>query len=180
MSDEAKQTQPTEVEELIDALATQRGFLRQTVQGISDEQARERTTVSELTLGGLIKHVAFIEADWADFMVNGAKPPVDWEAIDWSNPPEQATAFMASHVMGDEETLAGLLEEYERVQQATEDLLRTLPLDQSHRLPETPWFPPDANWSVRRVAAHVLAETAQHSGHADILREALDGQKTMG
>ena len=58
---------------------------------------------------------------------------------------------------------------------------RTLPdLDASHPLPEAPWFPPGARRSARRVFLHIIAETAQHAGHADILRESIDGQKTMG
>ena len=63
----------------------------------------------------------------------------------------------------------------------TDELIGTLPdLDAAHRLPEAPWFPPDATWSVRRVVLHIIAETSQHAGHADIIREALDGAKTMG
>jgi hypothetical protein len=50
----------------------------------------------------------------------------------------------------------------------------------SHPLPIAPWFEPGARWSVRRVLLHIIAETAQHAGHADILRESLDGSKTMG
>jgi hypothetical protein len=53
-------------------------------------------------------------------------------------------------------------------------------LDTSQPLPEAPWFPPGTKWSARRVLLHILAETAQHAGHADIIREALDGAKTMG
>jgi hypothetical protein len=57
----------------------------------------------------------------------------------------------------------------------------TLPdLDVSHPLPAAPWFPPGARRSARRVFLHIIAETAQHAGHADILRESIDGQKTMG
>ena len=63
---------------------------------------------------------------------------------------------------------------------ATAELLRSADLDQSHPLPEAPWFEPGASWSVRRVAVHMIAEIAQHAGHADIIREAIDGQKTMG
>ena len=51
------------------------------------------------------------------------------------------------------------------------------------RLPSSaaaPWFPPGARWSARRVLLHIIAETAQHAGHADIIRESLDGAKTMG
>jgi hypothetical protein len=73
-----------------------------------------------------------------------------------------------------------LLDVYEQVAGRTDDLVRTLPdLDLSHPLPEAPWFAPGARWSARRVLLHVIAETAQHAGHADILRESLDGAKTM-
>ncbi|MGH3925588.1 MAG: DUF664 domain-containing protein, partial [Pseudonocardiaceae bacterium] len=79
------------------------------------------------------------------------------------------------------ETLAGLLEEYEQVARRTDELVTALPdLDLSHPLPEAPWFEPGARWSARRVLLHVIAETAQHAGHADIIRESLDGAKTMG
>jgi len=53
-------------------------------------------------------------------------------------------------------------------------------LDASQPLPDAPWFEPGARWSARRVFLHVIAETAQHAGHADIIRESLDGAKTMG
>ena len=59
--------------------------------------------------------------------------------------------------------------------------MATLPdLDADHPLPDAPWFEAGARWSARRVLLHVLAETAQHAGHADIIRESLDGAKTMG
>jgi hypothetical protein len=67
------------------------------------------------------------------------------------------------------------------VAQRTDDLIRFLPdLDASHPLPEAPWFEKGASWSARRVLLHVIAETAQHAGHADIIRESLDGAKSMG
>ena len=78
------------------------------------------------------------------------------------------------------ETLEGALAEYEEVAARTDELVRTLDLDTSFPLPEAPWFPPGAQRSVRRTFLHIAAETAQHAGHADILRESLDGQKTMG
>ena len=53
-------------------------------------------------------------------------------------------------------------------------------LDGDHALPEAPWFEPGARWSARRVLVHIIAETAQHAGHADIIRESIDGAKTMG
>src|SRR3546814_19359375 len=60
-----------EHEELLATLAKHRGFLRHTVAGITDDQARQRPTASELCLGGLVKHVAAMEAGWIRFVVEG-------------------------------------------------------------------------------------------------------------
>ncbi|GAB3436713.1 DinB family protein [Phycicoccus ginsengisoli] len=171
-----------EREDIVETLRRHRGFLLFTVRGITDEQARTRTTVSELTLGGLIKHVAETEANWATFMTEGARtaPDVDWASIDWQNPPPEVAAFRDSHRLTEDETLAGQLARYEEVAAHTDELVRTLDLDTAYELPKAPWFEPGATWTVRRAALHVIAETSQHAGHADIIREALDGQKTMG
>ena len=168
--------------DLLDALRKHRGFLRFAVKELTDEQARTRTTVSELTLGGLVKHVAEVEAQWATFMVEGAgsAPEIDWESIDWANPPAEVAAFADSHRLLDGETLEGALARYEEVARHTDDLVATLDLDTVHELPTAPWFEPGATWSVRRAVLHILAESSQHAGHADIIRESLDGQKTMG
>ena len=80
-----------------------------------------------------------------------------------------------------DETLAGVLAEYERSPPRTDALVASLPdLDDGHPLPPAPWFAPGATRSARRVFLHIVAETAQHAGHADIIRETIDGQKTMG
>jgi hypothetical protein len=62
----------------------------------------------------------------------------------------------------------------------TDALVAVLDLDTAYPLPPAPWFEPGASWSVRRVILHVIGETAQHAGHADIIRETLDGRKSMG
>lgn len=145
-------------------------------------QARTRTTVSELTLGGLVKHVADVEAQWATFMAEGAgsAPDVDWESIDWANPPAEVAAFADSHRLLENETLEGQLARYAEIARHTNELVATLDLDTVHALPKAPWFQPGATWSDCRTVMHVLAETSQHAGHADIIRESLDGQKTTG
>jgi len=163
-----------ERDELVATLDKHRGFLRYTVQGLADEQAAQRTTVSELCLGGLIKHVAAVEEQWASFITDGpgAFAPMDAGAYE---------AHAATFRMQPGETLAAIVEQYDDVAARTDDLIRTLPsLDVDHPLPEAPWFEPGARWSARRAFLHILAETSQHAGHADMLREALDGQKTMG
>ena len=64
-------TQTSERADILETLAKHRGFLRQTVQGLTDEQAKLLPTTSELCLGGLIKHVTLVEESWADFIVSG-------------------------------------------------------------------------------------------------------------
>ncbi|MCZ2840030.1 DinB family protein [Modestobacter sp. VKM Ac-2985] len=160
--------------DLLESLAKHRWFLAHTVRGLTDEQARLRPTASELTLGGLLKHVTATERTWADFIVTG---PTAFPAFDESSAEEWAEEF----VMRPDETLAGLLADQTTVAQRTDELVRTLPsLDVAHDLPPAPWFTPGARWSARRVVLHVIAETAQHAGHADVLRETIDGQRSMG
>ncbi len=159
--------------DLLETLAKHRGFLRQTVRGLTDEQAGTRPTSSELCLGGIIKHVARMEEGWAGFIVQGPASvgPADEAAYE---------AHAASFRM-DGASLADLLARYEDTARRTDDLVASLPsLDDSHPLPEAPWFQPGARWSARRVLLHIIAETAQHAGHADIIRETIDGAKTMG
>ena len=163
--------------DLAETLGTHRSFLRYTVRGLTDEQAAQRTTASELTLGGLIKHVAATEKQWAAFIVNGPAAMGGWDGEDT----EAVASWAGGFQMAPGETLAGLMAEYDEVARQTDRLLATLPdLDAGHRLPEAPWFPPGATWSARRALLHIIAETAQHAGHADIIRESLDGSKTMG
>jgi hypothetical protein len=182
----AQGTQPSstvtgERADLLDVLHKHRGLFRVTVQGLTDEQARLRPTVSELTLGGLVKHVARTEQHWARFIVHGpAEDAIDWANVDWSDPPPEVAAYSDGFRMLEDETLAGLLAEYDEIAAATDALVATVDLDAGQPLPTAPWFPPGARWSARRVLAHIVAETAQHAGHADILREAIDGQKSMG
>jgi hypothetical protein len=158
--------------DLIAVLAKQRGFLRHTVKDLDDRQAARTTTVSTLCLGGLVKHVSEVEAGWCRFVVEG---PAAMAA------PSDYSAYQNGFKMLPGETLQALLDRYDEVAKATEELIRTVPsLDDDQPLPEAPWFEPGARWSGRRVFLHILAETAQHCGHADIVRESLDGAKTMG
>lgn len=163
--------------DLLQALAKQRHFLTFTTRDLTDEQAGRRTTTSELCLGGLIKHVTSVERLWAAFIVEGPSAMPDFSAMTEEDFARRADEFRM--LPGD--TLEGVLAAYAEVARRTEELVASLPdLDAEQPLPEAPWFEADTRWSARRVLLHIIAETAQHTGHADIIREALDGAKSMG
>lgn len=160
-----------ERESLLEALAQQRYFFLHTVEGLTDEQARLTPTASELCLGGLVKHVALTERGWTDFVESGAMAggdDADYEAR------EREFRLLP------DETLEGVVALYREVAAHTDELVRTADLAADHALPPAPWFEPGARRSARRVFAHILSELAHHTGHADIIRESIDGQKSMG
>jgi hypothetical protein len=169
----ANDSERAQLDDLLTTLAKHRGFLRQTLDGVTDAQAAERSTVSALCLGGLVKHVGAVERQWGQFILQG--PEV------MAMTPESYAEHAATFRMEPGETVVGLLADYDAIARSTEQIARSLPtLDASQPLPEAPWFEPGASWSARRVLLHMIAETAQHAGHADIIREAIDGAKTMG
>jgi hypothetical protein len=175
--------------DLLGALATARSALTNTVRGLGDEQVGERPTVSALCLGGLIKHVASIEEGWMRFVVEGPSAMrydlpdgvtwADFAAGTAREFPQWAIDHQNDFRMLPGETPAGILARYEEVAARSEEIIAAVPdLSATHPLPEAPWNEPGTVRSVRRVLMHVIAETAQHAGHADILRETLDGQKS--
>ncbi|MGW5605035.1 DinB family protein [Streptomyces sp. NPDC003753] len=163
--------------DLLAILAKSRHWLRFTTRDLTDDQAGRRTTVSELCLGGLIKHVTEVERNWADFILNGPSAMGDFTTMTEADMALWADNFR----MLPGETLAGVLDNYAEVARRTDELVAILTdLDATQPLPKAPWFKPGEQWSARRVLMHIVSETAQHSGHADIIREALDGAKSMG
>ncbi|MFJ4715105.1 DinB family protein [Streptomyces sp. NPDC088785] len=161
----------------LEGLAKQRHFLTFTARDLTDEQAGLRTTASELCVGGLIKHVTSVERSWVRFIQEGPSGLPDFTAMtdaDWA---ERAASFR----MLPGETLAGVLAAYEEAAHDTDAVvLAQADLGASWPLPKAPWHEPGTVWSIRRVLMHLVAETAQHCGHADIIRESLDGAKSMG
>ena len=135
-------TTSTERSDLLETLAKHRFFLTFTAKGLSDEQAALTPTVSELCIGGLIKHTGQTEKQWAEFIVNG--PEAFPSAFDEAAFAEHAKGFQ----MLPDDTLDGILADYAAVAAATDELVRSLPsLDVAHPLPEAPWFEAGASWS---------------------------------
>jgi hypothetical protein len=141
--------------------------------GLTDEQARSRPTVSALSIGGLVKHATGVQRNWmARVAAAPDAPPKDTRPFG-----EIAKEFADQHVMGPDETLAGLLGAYETQNAKSLRLVDTADLDAAVPVPQDiPWFPENLGaWSVRWVILHVINELARHAGHADIIRESIDG-----
>jgi uncharacterized damage-inducible protein DinB len=158
-----------EREGLLAFLAQQRRVLRIAAHGLTDEQARLVPTESSLSVGGLIKHVAHAEKGWMDTVlqrdVRGSME-------------EREARQLAQFQLAPEETLADVLSFYTEVARETEEIVSGIPdLGRPVPVPKgVPWFPSDVDaWSVRWVLFHLIEETARHAGHADIIREHVDG-----
>ena len=149
---------------LLSFLDHQRAMLRLTAHGLTDDQARSAPSVSPLSVGGLIQHVALGERGWMQIVL-GRRGGTDDE-------------YQSNFRLGPDDTLADVLALYDQVAEETRvvldgipDLGRTVPVPR-----DAPWFPADVEaWSVRWVLLHLIEETARHAGHADIVRESIDG-----
>jgi uncharacterized damage-inducible protein DinB len=163
-------TEPTESEQLLVFLAQQRRVLGHAAYGLSDEQARLAPSVSTLSVGGIVKHVAGVETFWTD-VVLGRQDPFNVRSD-----------YHEGFRLGADETLAGALERYSAVASETERIVRSLPIDHPVPVPrDVPWFPADTEaWTVRWVLLHLIEETARHAGQADIVRESIDGATWFG
>jgi uncharacterized damage-inducible protein DinB len=150
---------------LLSYLAQMRYVLRLTAYGLTPQQLRATPSASPLSVGGLIKHCASTEEGWIDTVLRRKREGVDY-------------AHYEQHFrMADDETIDDILAVYDTVAAETEKAVLSLDLD--HPVPvdhSVPWNPADVdNWSVRWVLLHLIQETARHTGHADIIRETVDG-----
>ena len=141
--------------------------------GLTDEQARLRPTVSELSIGGLVKHVTGMQRTWmARVAAAPDAPPRDPRPFE-----EMAKDYADQHVMRPTRRWTALLSALEAENATSLRLAETADLDAEVPVPQDiPWFPKGLKaWSVRWVILHVINELTRHAGHADIIRESIDG-----
>ena len=141
--------------------------------GLTDEQARSSPTVSALSIGGLVKHATGVQRSWMGRVAAAPEaPPKDTRPVE-----EISKEFGDQHVMLPDETLDGLLRAVEVQNAKSLRLVESADLDAAVPVPhDIPWFPKNQeSWSVRWVILHVINELARHAGHADIIRETIDG-----
>ncbi|WP_029138025.1 DinB family protein [Nakamurella lactea] len=150
--------QPDELSGLLGFLADQRIALQSALHGITDEQARLRPIPSStLSLGGLVKHMVAVEKSWI--------------RTDIERSPEDERIRDVEFTLLPGETVQQLLAAWAVEAAHTDEVLARVALEQL--VDSGPAGPPDFN--VRWVMLHLIEETARHAGHADLIREAIDG-----
>jgi hypothetical protein len=152
---------------LLGYIDQQRDGIRNAAYGLTDEQARLQPTAGTLSIGGLVKHVADMEASWMDTVLQRSSGTGEGGEADYAE----------GFTLGAGETLAGALARLDEVARQTEKIVAELDLDHAVPVPKgVPWFPDDVEaWSFRWVLLHLVEEYARHAGHADIVRESIDG-----
>ena len=157
----------TEIESLVGSLDQQLESLRTAAFGLTDDQARETPCRGALSVGGLIKHVTFI-------MIGR-----EWRREDPTAMPdaEGFAMFMDAFAMNENDTLAGVLEAFDAVRAEYIADVKTLDPGADMILPPEPW---DGVFTatetvVRYKLVHHVVEFSRHAGHADIIREQIDG-----
>lgn len=154
-----------EQEGLLGYLAQMRYVIRLTAYGLTEEQLRATPSASPLSVGGLIKHCAATEEGW---LATIRREP---QSLDYQ-------AYAENFKLADGETIEDVFARYDRVAEQTEktiteldDLEFQIEIDHS-----VPWNRKDlTHWNVRWILLHLIQETARHAGHADIVRESVDG-----
>jgi uncharacterized damage-inducible protein DinB len=160
-----------------DEVATLRAFLdyhretfRWKCRGLTQEQLAQSLPPSDMTLGGMMKHLAVVESGWFEETFAGGPlmPPfdtVDWDADrDW----EWHTARDDSP----EQLFAVFDEAVRRADALIDRALADGGLDSESTKPSRD----DGTFSLRWILVHLIEEYARHNGHADLIRESIDGQ----
>ena len=159
-----KLTPQSEREALENMLEAQRIGLIRKVEDVSDELARQAPTASSLSLLGLVKHAATWEQRWFQAIMAGKQLPDRWPEV----MPEPHDADLIASAS---DTVSHWIAVYREQFEASDAIIAAMDLD-------TPCARPDLiECNLRYVLLHMIAETARHAGHADIIRETLDGTR---
>ncbi|HEY4607864.1 MAG TPA: DinB family protein [Ilumatobacteraceae bacterium] len=157
----------TERATLCEFLDYQREALIGKLRGLTAEQARVSPTASALSLLSLVKHSAIWERRWFQIIVAGRSFPREWPDVPDVASDEPNPTFRLTQ----EDTIETVVDDYRAQIAASNEILGSFDLDgrcvRSDKADET----------VRWVALHMIEETARHAGHADIIRETIDGTR---
>ncbi|MBC2935033.1 DinB family protein [Nocardioides sp. zg-1228] len=159
-----------EADMLVAYLDYHRDTLRMKVDGLTADQLRRTHPPSTLTLGGLLKHVALNEAHWFGFVLHGRPLGQPWDSADWDADPDWE---LRSARDDSPEELRRLMDD--AVAQARRDIDDALRLGGLGQPAVTPSRREGGQFTLRWIMLHMLEEYARHNGHADLIRESIDG-----
>ena len=147
-------------------------FLRATLEwktaGLTDEQLRARLAPSDLTLGGMLHHLAYVEDYWFGVVLAGRAPAPPWDTVDWA-----ADGDWDWHAAADLDGATIRARWGEAVTRSRAVLAELLTGDDP--LAATGRTARGTAVSLRYVLVHLVEEYARHAGHADLIRESIDG-----
>jgi uncharacterized damage-inducible protein DinB len=168
MSENSEVSHPTQAVLLQRYLQRERDNLVRTLDGLSDYDVRRPMTPTGTSLLGLVKHVASVELGYLGVCV-GRPPGID---LPWDN--EEGYRASADMWATAEESREFILDLYRRSWAHGDESIATLGLDAAATVP---WWPEERReTTLGYLVVHLLAETAHHAGHADIVREMIDGR----
>jgi hypothetical protein len=158
-----------------DALAAylhqQQDAFRAVIYGLTDEQAGLAPTPSTLSVGALVKHVTATQRSWLNQVLAAPEPYVDPRSQE-----EQYAAYADEFTWRESDSVTDALAALDEVSARVLDAVQAIDPDVPVPVPDAPWNPKDvAAWSARWVWFHLIEELAGQAGHADIVREAVDG-----
>jgi uncharacterized damage-inducible protein DinB len=152
------------------SLQTARDVLLWKLDGLSERDIRRPLTPTGTNLLGLVKHVASVEAGYLGEVFGRPFP----EPLPWYAPDAEPNADMWATP---DESRADIVGLYHRVWAHSDSTIEALPLDASGQVPH--WPPERRDVTLHQVLVHMIAETHRHAGHADIVRELIDGAAGM-
>ena len=149
---------------LIEFLDDQREALIGKLDGLSDHEARMTATVSSLSLLSLVKHSAIWERRWFQVIVAGRRFADEWPEV-------KSAGVDLTFRLNEADTVETVVADYREQIAASQQILSNFDLDAPCAWPDM------ADQNLRWVALHMIEETARHAGHADIIRETIDGTR---
>ncbi|NCX36801.1 MAG: DinB family protein [Actinobacteria bacterium] len=169
-----------ELETLVGFLEFHRATLEWKTRGLTDHELRQRIASSTMTLGGLLMHLAYVEEHWFVGVIHDRERMTPWAEVDWKATPDWE--WDAAHTMSGEAMRAQWNASVDRSRAALNEALGEATSAQpaantdslatlARRL-----RPSGEPVSLRWILVHMIEEYARHNGHADLLREAIDGQ----
>jgi uncharacterized damage-inducible protein DinB len=155
---------------LLGFLDFQRATLEWKCRGVGPEGMRATVAASTMTLGGLLKHMAYVEDRWFSRSLHRRKPHPPWDTVDWDA--DRDWEWNSSADDSPAQLRALWQDAVDRSRARVAEAMATGGLDQPAKQPWDDGRSPNLRW----ILCHMIEEYARHNGHADLIRESIDGE----